>query len=532
MDENPNSWTRRQFLTRLGLVGGAAPLYHAMGALGLSAIPGAHAAPTLPAGSGKGKRVVIVGAGIAGLTSAYELGKAGYQCTILEATNHIGGRNRTARRGDKLIEVDSVQTCEFDDDPNLYFNCGPARLSYHHTEIMKYCRQFEVQLEPYVNDNRNAFLHSSTAYGGKPQRAQDVLTDQRGYISELLAKAINKNALDQPLTSEDRDRMLGMLKSFGDLDKDFGYKGSTRAGFIDDGILGAGHAKPPMPLADLLKSDFWYFKTQFSYLWDQSPSMMQPTGGMDMVVKGFLRNIKARIIRNAPVVGIVNGEKDVRVRYKDPSGKGEQEIVADYCINNAPGFLMAGIDHNFSPDYVSALKAIKPGSLFKIAFQAKRRFWEEDYQIYGGISWTDQDILQIWYPPHGINRKKGIVIGAYIFGLGPSPDGVDIGDKWSRMKLGERLKNAIIAGEKIHPGYGQMMEKGLSVAWNKVPHMFGCAFDWEEEDRKTHYVRLQKPEKRHYMVGDQMSYLPGWQEGAIRSAHAVIEDIHKRTTAA
>jgi len=390
-----------------------------------------------------------------------------------------------------------------------------------------------VELQPYINDNRNAFLHSSTAYGGTPQRAQDVLTDQRGYIAELLAKAINKKALDEPMSEEDTQRMLGMLRSFGDLDKDLAYKGSTRAGFIDDGILGVGHAKPPQPLAEMLKSDFWQFKTSFPYLWDQSPSMMQPVDGMDNVVKGFLRGIgkNATIIRNAPVTGIVNGDTEVRVRYKDPAGKGEREIVADYCINGAPGFLMAGIDQNFSPAYVDALKAFKPGSLFKIGFQAKRRFWETDYQIYGGISWTDQDILQIWYPPHAINHSKGILVGAYIFGLGAGP-GADIGDKWSRMTPAERIAGAIAAGEKLHPGYGSLVEKGISVGWNKVPHMLGCSFEMDEDDRKKHFAVLQVPEKRHYMVGDQMSYLPGWQEGAIRAMCRAVEDIHQRTIAA
>ncbi len=55
------------------------------------------------------------------------------------------------------------------------------------------------------------------------------------------------------------------------------------------------------------------------------------------------------------------------------------------------------------------------GTLFKIGFQMKERFWEKE-QIFGGISWTTQDVTQIWYPCHGIHRQKGVVLGAYVYG--------------------------------------------------------------------------------------------------------------------
>ena len=47
-----------------------------------------------------------------------------------------------------------------------------------------------------------------------------------------------------------------------------------------------------------------------------------------------------------------------------------------------------------------------------MAFQAKRRFWEDDSAIYGGISWTDTDIAQIWNPSNGYHRHKGVLVGA------------------------------------------------------------------------------------------------------------------------
>ena len=85
-----------------------------------------------PAGVGEGKSVIILGAGIAGMSAAFELDKLGYQCTILEATERAGGRCRTIRAGDAIKETNSVQHCDFTDDENFYFNPGPARIPHHH----------------------------------------------------------------------------------------------------------------------------------------------------------------------------------------------------------------------------------------------------------------------------------------------------------------------------------------------------------------------------------------------------------------
>lgn len=522
----PIGWTRRDLLAHLGRTAGAATMYQAMAALGFVAIPAAYAgAPKLPGGSGAGKKVVIIGAGIGGLTSALELGKAGYECIILEATSHVGGRNRTARRGDVLPEYDSSQTCDFDDAPHLYFNCGPARIPYHHTALLSYCRELGVALEPFVNDNHAAYLHNTKAFGGQPQRQHKILTDTHGTIAELLAKAINKDALDYSLSKEDADKLLEMVRAFGDLGDDYRYRGSNRAGLADgDGILSSpnGPGPIPIPTKELVDSGLWQW-LQFPQNWDFNATMMQPVGGMDNVPKGFERAIGPRILRNAPVIKITNHDKGVTVVYKD--GGKRQEVKADFCINNAPTHLVSGIDNNFSSRYRTALKeGAEWGKLFKIAFQAKRRFWEEDSQIYGGISWTDQDILQLWYPPHGFHQQKGIMLGSYQWDD-------KLAERWARLKPAARLEAAIAQGEKIHPGYGGMVEKGLSVAWSKVPYMFGCSAEWSDAARAQHYPTLVAAEGAHYMVGDQISFHGGWQEGAIRSAHRVIEDIARRVAA-
>jgi monoamine oxidase len=208
--------SRRGFLNLVGKAGGVSAVYQTMAAMGLLSVPAAYAGPpSLPPGNGT--RVVILGAGIAGMVAALELGKAGYECRVLEARSRPGGRNWTLRGGDTVEEVDSTQRIAWEAADHLYFNPGPARLPHHHQGILGYCRELGVPVEVMVNDNRAAWLHDDNAFGGMPQRARAVINDQRGYVAELAAKAVDAAALGDPVSAEDRERLRAFLKEFGAL---------------------------------------------------------------------------------------------------------------------------------------------------------------------------------------------------------------------------------------------------------------------------------------------------------------------------
>jgi monoamine oxidase len=221
MTKQKNGLTRRRFLERVGVAGGSVALYETMTALGLINLPEAWAGPPqLPAGSGTGKKVVILGAGIGSLTAAYELTKANYTVQIIELTERAGGRNHTARRGTVLEEKTEKgetfrQVCTFDE--GLYLNLGPGRLPYHHRRVLHYCQQFGVALEVYVMETMANVFQTDKAFGGKPQIRRRIANDIQGYISEMLAKSINQKALNQELDEGDRNRLLCLLKTFGDL---------------------------------------------------------------------------------------------------------------------------------------------------------------------------------------------------------------------------------------------------------------------------------------------------------------------------
>ncbi|HEU0081371.1 MAG TPA: FAD-dependent oxidoreductase, partial [Bradyrhizobium sp.] len=214
--------SRRDLLALIGTVAGSAAMVEAMTALGLASESG-YKGPVRLEGDPKGASVLILGAGLAGMTAALELRKAGYKVQLLEFNSRPGGRNWTLRGGDSFVELGGArQTCAF--EQGLYINPGPWRIPYHHRAVLDYCKRLNVTLEPFIQLNHNALLHGSRAFSGKPQRVREIKTDFQGQVSELLAKVTSQGKLDEVVSKEDREILLQALKSWGALDKDYAYK--------------------------------------------------------------------------------------------------------------------------------------------------------------------------------------------------------------------------------------------------------------------------------------------------------------------
>ena len=532
---------RREFLTAVGKAVGSSALLRTMTAMGIgtslascgssSAAPGA--APNPPAPSpppplqsprpgdwpsnvGVGKSVVILGGGIAGMTAANEMTKLGYSCTILEATARAGGRNRTIRAGDVIDETDSSQTCMFDFDNDLYFNPGPARIPHHHEFLLGYCREFGVPLETFTNDNRAALLHSTTSFGGVPQIARRVHADTRGNIARLLALAVNQGALDMQLSAADKTNILNMLRNFGDLSGSFGYTGSSRAGFPGQENTGSrqrGELVSSLQLQELLSETFWQNRMDYAHSLDQQPTMLQPVGGMDRIGIAFEAQISRDIIYEAVVNEIRKIAAGVHIVYDRPGST--VTLDADYCICTIPATVLANIPNDFAAGHQSAIANFGYAAAAKIAFQS-RRFWEQDHNIYGGISWTTQDITQIWYPNNGFGQANGVVVGAYIFGGAA-------GNTFANQTPQSRISSTQTQANILHPEFGGETSRGISVSWPKVPFQLGA---WGVSDPGI----LLTPDENIFFAGEHLSILQGWQEGAILSAYHAIDLVVARDT--
>lgn len=529
-----SNWTRRRFLETVGAAGGAAALYETMVAMGLIRVPEAFAGPPdLAPDHGKGKHVVILGAGIAGLTAAYELHKAGYTVNVIEAKKRAGGRSYTVRRGDVIEETTGTkQVCKFDEGPQMYLNAGPGRLPYHHTAILHYCNVLGVDLEVYNMMTRANLFQTADAWGGAPMTNRRIVNDTRGWISDLLAKAVNKGALDDQLHGADKASLLSLLSSFGDVEEkdNYNYKGSSRSGYAQEpAITTCGTLLPPLTLNDLLQSDFWDHRVMQSEEYEWQPTLFQPVHGMDHIWKGFLKKLPDGMIHyGREVAGIhIDREKNkVTVRHRQAgSSEHGESITADWCISTMPMPILAKIsEQNFSTEYAKAVEDVEFAATCKVGWQTESRFWETQNQIYGGISYTKQNMTQMWYPSYAYFSKKGVLTGAYNYDTDA--------EKMAGWEPHDRLVHAMEEAKKLHPDFDKhvRLDLGVSIAWKQVPYQLGgWAEDWgcKQPDGSGNPIPdvLLKPDGNFWIAGDQLSYLSGWQEGAVLSAHHVLDSI-------
>ena len=519
----------------LGIIGktaGAAAMYQAMTALGYAAESTEAATRFSLTGAPKGTSVLILGAGIAGMTAAYELRKAGYSVKILEYREKAGGRCWTIRGGDTFTELGgATQQCNF--DKGLYINPGPWRLPYNHYGILHYAKQFGVELESFVQVNYNAYVHSPKAFGGKPIRYREVQADYQGYVAELLAKAVNKGDLDQEITIEEREKIIASLKSWGALDNNYEYKknitSAWRRGFEINpggGLMPHEKASELIERRKLMESEFWKRIIPGQYVEFQS-TIFQPKGGMDMIAQAFARQLPGVIRYNSKVTDIHQDTNGVTVRYKDTISNQELTESADYLVCTIPASILSQIPMNVGPDMQAAIHALPYGASVKFGLQFKRRFWEQDEHIYGGITYTDLPIRSIGYPATDYGSSgKGVLLGGYTW-EGPNSY------EFTAMSPAQRVQKAVEFGSQIHPQYKEEFDNGVAVGWHRVPWTQGCYGQWGDDDslRKKHYENLCAIDGRIVLAGEHCSYIPAWQEGAVLSAQDAISRLHSKILA-
>lgn len=587
----------------------------------------------LKPGQLEGKKVVIIGSGVGGLTTAYELlaQKSGAEVTVLEAQNRTGGRCLSLRTGDTLTEDKNsrlfgsepgeTQVVRFKrptGDAEPYLNAGPGRIPSSHKRLLGYLKKFSVDIEVYVMNSESNLVQRDESFGGEAMVYRRLNHNTRGWLAQMVfknAEILLKNMKVNKDKFEDRvNELKDLMVSFGELDVNGDYEvsagsegfedGKVRAGFTELPGVSVGKTAEKISLDDLLDSKFWHgtrFYQPVDFLWQ--PTLFQPVGGMDQVQHAFAQQVASLggdIHLNSPVKEI---DWDFRTRKFKISvsligTEDTKTYEADYCVCNlAMPFLSKILSNNLiktiyplnedskekgefgsiqgslEDDFKEALRAVfraqwaptkAPGykpeepekpedkdyipkflaDTTKVGWQADRYLWQgspikenlsvEDSEvgvvpIFGGISWTDNEIQQIWYPSTGYQDQKGVLTGAYNFSA--------FARRWGTYPVEKRLELARKDAKKFNEKFGDGLDDGLAIAWQNMPHIKGGWAYWQAVGKSTYATKQfnaiaqgsevagQNPDIKgpsFFIVGDQISSLPGWQEGAIASAINVI----------
>ncbi len=290
-------------------------------------------------------------------------------------------------------------------------------------------------------------------------------------------------------------------------------------------------AKPSRPIGqhELLQSRLWS-QINIGQLYEFQTAIFEPVGGMDMIARGFERQVGSLIQFNRKVTKIEQTPQGVTVSWVDArggaAGAAVQQVKADWCVCTIPLSILSQIDVQVSDAMKAAIAAVPYGASFKAGLQFKRRFWEEDEAIFGGISYTDLPIEQISYPSNNFNTKgPGVLLGGYAF------DNTHAFE-FTALSPQERIRAAVEFGSQLHPQYKKEFQNGVSVGWHRMPWINGCFGIWTDETRKQHYDNLCQVDGRIVLAGEHASFIPAWQEGAVLSALDAVKRLHQRAQAA
>lgn len=503
--------TRRTFLERLGVVGGSSLVMAAMQSWDLMA----GQAGTRPSLSGRpeGRKVLILGAGISGLVLGYELGKLGYDFRILEARDRVGGLNWTVRRGSTHTEIGGEkQVCTFDE--GLYSNVGPWRVPYLHTGVLNYCRDLGVPVEAFANYAEGSYCYfegeAAGPLAGQRIRRRQVKADLAGHVDELIVKAIDQHKLDLAMAPEDIERLVEFLVQFGYLDStDHTYKAFT--------VRGPGD---PYPLSAVLRPEFTRTIRSIIPAGDVATlTMFQPVGGMDQFAKGFQRAIEpSRITFNAEVRSVHQDDKGVKVAYVDTASGRRTELRADFVVLCLPMTIIAKLDVNLSPEIMTAVRAIRHSDSAKMGLAMRRRFWEEDDQIFGGHLYSNLPLGEFSYPSNDYFTKKGVLLGFYANG----PVG-----NLSEQPVAARVEHVLSHASKVHPQMRQEFESAYAVWWRRVKYSEGGYASGSAMARRGVTARMDN----RLLIGSAATTphsQPDWQEGAVSAGWQALTTLHAR----
>jgi monoamine oxidase len=455
----------------------------------------------LPEVRGPRKRVVVVGAGMAGLVAAYELQRAGHEPIVLEAQQRVGGRVYTLRE-------------PFSD--GLYAEAGAMRIPRSHDLTMAYVEHFQIPMADFTMDNPNGWVYLH----GRKRRVSDVAADPASLGFEvaehehgLTHSHLWTTALRPLFDRLTADPAAGWDEIVHEYDRystrEFLEANNWSEAAIEMfGLLADQEALMNSSFLELLREETGRYYTD----------MIEIVGGMDHLPRAFLPALRDRIRFGARMIAIEQAPESVTVHYQTAGGR--FSVTGDELVVTVPFPVLRHVEvtPELSRGKQRAIRQLHYDASAKILLQFRNRFWEDVDGIFGGGTFTDLPIRVTFYPDHSAETGRGVVLASYTW----SEDA----QRWGSLSPTDRISQALENLSRIHPEAIESFEVGTSKMWHD-DEFAGGAFALFEPGQQTllHHLIVQ-PEGRIHFAGEHTSLAHAWIQGAIESGLRAAREIN------
>lgn len=456
--------------------------------------------PAAPAPAGKPRKIIVVGAGLAGLAAAYELSRKGHDVTVLEARPHAGGRVLTLRS-------------PFAD--GLYAEAGAISFSDSYPHMIRYLKAFNLPMEELGPRGIPVFHLRGKGFeikqGQKPEWPYKLNADEkdlnmggliRKYFSatEKLGDVSTPDWRPEPFLDWDRITLAKFLEGQG---------ASAEAVALLGDSAWWGYGWSEVSALHRLVSDVALF-----YLGQKAYVI---PGGTDLLPRAMAKALQERIRYGAPVVRIVQETDKVRAVFRQ--GGAEQSLEADRLICTVPTPVIRKIE------LIPALSARKREIFEKLEYspvtrifaQSRRRFWADAGRA-GAVS-TDLPIDLVAEHPTAASANAGprAVLECHMKG--------DEATRVGALDPDAQLAYAVENLDKAHPGFRSHFEGGTSYVWGTDPWAGGGYAWWKPGQMSDWLPELVKPEGRVHFAGEHTSWLARTLEGALESGNRAAREV-------
>ena len=337
------------------------------------------------------KKVLIVGAGLAGLSAGYELLKAGHEPLILEAQQRVGGRVYTMRepfaRG-------------------LYGEAGAMRIPRSHELTMAYIDKFCLPILDFPMGNPNAYAY----VGGVKRRMAECIENPE--CMGFQVSDIEKGKISGHYWEETIRPLVEIIEKQGGAGWEM-INAEYDQYSVREFLELKGWSEGMIEMFGLLNNQEAMMNSSFLELFREDggnyySNMCQIAGGADHLPHAFLPEIGSHIRYGARMIAIDQTPDEVVIHYQTRSGRFEAR--GDYAILTVPFPVLRHVEvlKPFSRAKQRAIRQLHYDASAKIFVQTRRRFWEEDDGIFGGGTVTDLAIRNLYYTDYGKETGRGI----------------------------------------------------------------------------------------------------------------------------